>query len=87
MVGWLHYFWVWGKAVHQSRRTGWGRDAHLIAARKQRVLGRDWGQGIPFKGMSPVTYFLQLDPIFHFSAASQKFTQLCQWINKIIYKI
>jgi hypothetical protein len=37
----------------------------LMADRKQREQVKDWGPGITFKGLNPVTHFLQLGPTSH----------------------
>jgi hypothetical protein len=54
-------FWArksWQKGLR------WGKDAQLMANLEAERLREKvvQGQGVPFKGMLPVIYFLKLDP-------------------------
>jgi hypothetical protein len=44
---------------------GGGCLPHGGEGRKQETERKVWGQGIPFKGTSSVTYFLQVGPNFY----------------------
>jgi hypothetical protein len=40
IVSWLQGFWTCHEAKHYDGRSGWGRDAPLLATRKQRGKGK-----------------------------------------------
>lgn len=56
--------WSCDGAVHHGRKACQSKTAHLILAKKQSETGRGQGQDTYFRGMLPVTYFLQLVPSF-----------------------
>jgi hypothetical protein len=60
MINWFHCLWVDGESDHHSNGsmlfTSWWPESR----ESEEEMGR--GQHIPFKGMTPVTYFLQVDP-------------------------
>jgi hypothetical protein len=56
MVTWLHCFWA-----HDWTQNGGAKGViSWKIGDRERETGRDQGQNTPFKGTSPVTYFLQL---------------------------